>query len=75
MDLALGRGKGCWYPALASGKKTATLYCPGCGRGNSLVNHSIDAVGAVSPSVVCFYSKDCQFHAVIRLVGWREAFT
>lgn len=59
----------------------AMLYCPNCHKPMSITNHSIDADGNVSPSVVCpnnlglaqgieKFGEKCQFHEFVRLDGW-----
>ena len=51
---------------------TAWLKCPN-GHTTSVDNHTIDANGKVSPSVVCPGwpgIESCDWHVFIHLVGW-----
>lgn len=76
MNLVRGDGweRGLWRPWLhpvfpgPTWKSTAALECPTCGRVFCLANHTIDAGGNVSPSVVCPHG--CGFHVGMRLEGW-----
>ena len=67
---------GVWEPRtlIVSGTEprieTASMSCPGCGCPAELADHAIDAVGRVTPSVVC--PKACGFHALVTLVGWSD---
>lgn len=50
--------------------KYVTVACPGCGSEYRL-DHDIDALGVVSPSIEC-PAADCGFHDTVILVGWME---
>jgi len=52
-----------------SGKRSAVVCCPGCGRICSLFDHEIADDGEVSPSLDCPF--DCEFHDHAVLEGWR----
>ncbi len=63
--------KGTWKGLrLAAGKCSAGFTCPRCGLTGSLADHEIRPDGTVSPSVVC-PGEGCDFHAFIRLGGWK----
>lgn len=50
------------------------VTCPGgCGRKMVLgpPSHFIDALGFVTPEVVCPDDERCRFADSVRLVGWR----
>lgn len=55
-------------------RKSATIHCPKCACEGSLRNHEIAADGTVTPSCVCPYSP-CDFHEMVKLVGWDPALT
>lgn len=60
------------------GKLCASLCCPGCGNHTGLYgNHTIDAEGKISPSVVCAHAQTpgvmCSFHEFVQLAGWDPA--
>lgn len=61
--------KGVWKRGLRDGILTATMSCPGCGKGASLTDHEIKPDGTVHPSVVCPHDG-CEFHEHLRLEGW-----
>ena len=44
------------------------MQCPD-GHPGALSDHQIAADGTVTPSVVC-PEETCEFHQMIRLVGW-----
>jgi hypothetical protein len=46
------------------------MKCPGCGKFQSLGDHTIASDGTVTPSVVCAYG--CGFHDFVRLIGWGQ---
>ena len=50
-------------------KHTVVLDCPSCGHLFCLPDHNINAVGSVSPSVVCPH-PGCTFHEFVQLQGW-----
>lgn len=58
-----------WRPLMDGGKKSATMTCQH-GHVASLVDHTIDANGVVSPSVVC-PDDGCPFHTHVKLDGWQ----
>lgn len=62
--------KGEWLPIThpVSGKKSAVVCCPGCGKPGSLMDHQIAADGTVSPSLIC--PRECGFHDTVKLGGW-----
>ena len=60
---------GVWKGGTRDGARTASLSCPECGRVASLSDHTIDAAGNVSPSVVCPY-QGCTWHVFVKLEGW-----
>ena len=71
-----GEWRGAKHPV--SGKRSALVCCPGCGKICSLLDHTIgdkddvaleDSAGVVVPSLVCPF--DCGFHKFVRLDGWR----
>lgn len=70
-DFWLAGTKGKWRPATIqeTGKKTATVSCPSCGKTASLSGHEIDPQGVVTPSLGCPYDS-CDFHAWVTLEGW-----
>lgn len=72
MLLQRGRGKGEFWPGKTSEGMTAIIYCPKCGKGFHIMNHQIDSVGRVSPSVV--EPVDCcgTFHEFVQLAGWAD---
>lgn len=51
---------------------TARVSCAKCGEMATLWEHSIDAQGKVTPSVVC-PEKSCDWHVDVTLEGWAEA--
>lgn len=51
---------------------TARVCCAKCGEMASLSEHTIDAEGGVTPSVVC-PRKGCGWHVHVTLDGWAEA--
>lgn len=61
---------GQWRSGTRDGRRTATVSCPDCGRSASLSDHEIRADGTVTPSLVCPFD-DCDFHAWVKLEGWR----
>lgn len=59
---------GTWLRITADGKPTARMTCPLCGATGTLVDHTIDHLGNVTPSVDC---TQCQYHETgVVLVGW-----
>lgn len=52
------------------------MRCPKCENIFHLDNHSIDAYGRVTPSVVCPNTREdrtaCSFHEMVTLQGWSE---
>ena len=61
---------GHWFTVRrADGSTGLMLNCPDCGQTVSLADHSVDPIGAVTPSVVC-PQDGCGFHEYVRLVAW-----
>lgn len=61
--------KGSWKEVrLYNGGLSAIFTCPACGVSGDLSDHIINALGEVSPSVVC--PEECGFHDFIVLEGW-----
>ena len=52
--------------------QSASIICPLCGRLAALLDHSIDRMGYVTPSVRCPYD-DCSWHENVQLIGWGDA--
>ena len=74
--MAKGEWHGTKHPI--SGKRSALVCCPGCGKICSLLDHTIgdkddaagpDLEGKVMPSLVCPF--DCGFHEFVKLERWR----
>jgi len=66
---------GSWWPLQPSaGGRSAVVSCPGCGRAQTLTDHTIAPDGVVSPSLQCHYHDDpavfCWFHDHVQLLGW-----
>lgn len=58
--------RGCWRGAIGDGgRRSATIRCVSCGELVSLVNHTIDGFGNVTPSVVC-PTESCANHGAQR---------
>lgn len=55
---------------LAEGGRSASFTCPECHQLASLTDHTIEADGRVTPSVVC-PTDGCTFHQFIQLEGWQ----
>lgn len=82
MNLTRGRGKGQWWPARKlDGTPTANMYCPNCGDGVGLHEHTISADGNVVPSISTERDRapdrrqrcTCgSFHDCVFLVGWKD---
>lgn len=61
--------RGSWFPVTkSSGRRSAIIVCPGCGRAQSL-DHEIAVDGTVTPSLQCAFDS-CAFHEWVRLDGW-----
>ena len=58
-----------WHKITADGKETARVRCPKCQEWATL-DHEIDAVGRVTPSLVC-PNESCDFHENVVLAGWQ----
>lgn len=69
-------GPGEWKPLWDHGKWSATVGCPQCKEGGTLLGHSVDEAGRVTPSVVCptqfVECPNCNFHVMAILNGWPE---
>lgn len=52
-----------------SHKVSANLTCPECGHVMSLINHTIQYHGKVTPSVKC---PRCSFHDNVELGSWNQ---
>lgn len=57
--------KGTW----GKHESIVVMSCPKCGKLGRLDDHTIDAYGTVTPSVVC-PRKECTFHDHVKLLGW-----
>ncbi len=44
---------GGWHYVVRKGEQQILMYCPLCGAPGYLINHEIDAAGAVRPGVQC----------------------
>jgi hypothetical protein len=64
--------KGEWRGAKHSveGTRSALACCPSCGKICSLLSHTIDPDGTVTPSLVCPFDN-CEFHDFVKLADWR----
>lgn len=60
---------GTWIPITLDDQLTAKVFCPDCGQGASLADHSIYPDGEVQPSLVC-PMENCSFHEFVSLEGW-----
>ena len=49
---------------------SALVCCPGCGKINSLGDHTIDPDGTVTPSLVCPFDH-CEFHDFVKIADWK----
>jgi len=61
--------KGTWKGAKWGPRRTAIVSCPGCGQSTSISQHTIDADGKVTPSLVCPFG--CGFHDFVTLENWK----
>lgn len=65
-----------WKPLWSGAGWSATICCPSCRREATLLGHTIQAGGVVSPSVVCPAEKvqcpNCKFHVHATLKGWAD---
>lgn len=65
-----------WRPVWSTDRWSAIICCQKCGQESGLSYHTIDANGAVSPSVNCptrFGNTECPacgFHVQATLAGW-----
>ena len=50
--------------------RSAMVCCPGCGRIGSLLDHTIDPDGSVTPSLDCPFEQ-CDFHEFVKLADWK----
>lgn len=58
---------------VVTGKTSADITCPKCGKIGSLMDHEIDASGRVDPSLVC-PKESCVFHRFGILDGWENRY-
>ncbi len=58
------------YKMVGDPTSGATMKCSN-GHIGSLIDHEIDDLGDVAPSVECG-DLDCDFHSYVRLKGWGE---
>ena len=50
-------------------RRGAVVCCPGCGKICSLLDHTIDPDGTVTPSLDCPF-EHCGFHDYVKLADW-----
>lgn len=59
--------QGHWYVATDG---DLWLRCPMCGKGAVMEEHSVNAAGEVTPSIMCARTPQCSYHVWGILDGW-----
>jgi len=57
-----------WRIRKLDGKNIVSIKCPNCANW-SYLDHDIDSVGEVTPSLICVHDE-CNFHESVTLQKW-----